>query len=40
MKKLAEAEDDDYLTSQWADPKAMQNSLRGVGAVKAPGLKL
>jgi len=38
MKKLAEAEDDDYLTSQWADPKAMQKSLRGIGSVKAPGL--
>jgi hypothetical protein len=37
---MAEAEDDDYLTSQWADPKALQASLRGQGSIKAPGLKL
>jgi len=40
MKRLAEASDDDYLASSWADPKALQRSLRGTGAVKAPGLKL
>merc|ERR1712054_150047 len=40
MKKLAEATDDDYLSSSWADPKALQQSLRGQGAVKAPGLRL
>jgi len=40
LKKMAEAEDDDYLASQWADPKALQASLRGQGSVKAPGLKL
>jgi hypothetical protein len=40
MKKLAEATDDDYLASSWADPKALQQSLRGQGAVKAPGLRL
>merc|ERR1719399_1672881 len=40
LKKLSEAEDDDYLASSWADPKALQKSLRGQGAVKAPGLRL
>lgn len=40
LKKMAEAEDDDYLASQWADPKALQASLRGQGSVKAPGLRL
>ena len=40
MKKLAEATDDDYLASSWADPKALQQSLRGQGSVKAPGLRL
>jgi hypothetical protein len=37
---MAEAEDDDYLASQWADPKALQASLRGQQSVKAPGLRL
>merc|ERR1712146_629938 len=40
LKKLSEANDDDYLASSWADPKALQKSLRGQGAVKAPGLRL
>ena len=40
LKALANAEDDDYLASQWADPKAMQRNLRGQGSVKAPGLRL
>lgn len=40
MKALAEASDDDYLTSSWADPKALQKSLRGQTNIKAPGLKL
>lgn len=41
LKKLAEADEDDYLASQWADPKAMQRQLRGQSAsVRAPGLKL
>jgi hypothetical protein len=40
MKKLAEAEDDDYLTSKWADPKSLQQSLRGQKAVRAPGLRM
>lgn len=41
LKKLAEADDDDYLASQWADPKAMQRTLRGQSSsVKAPGLRL
>merc|ERR1719390_533645 len=30
-KKLAEDEDDSYLDSQWADPKALKNQLIGGG---------
>lgn len=40
LKKLSEANDDDYLASSWADPKAMKKSLQGTGAIKAPGLRL
>lgn len=40
LKKLSEASDDDYLSSSWADPKALQRSLRGQGGVRAPGMKL
>jgi len=39
MKKLAEAEDDEYLNSSWADPKKLQKSLRGQGEIRAPGLR-
>lgn len=40
MKKLAENDDDDYLGAAWADPKALQNSLRGgSGGVRAPGIR-
>ncbi|CAN0178535.1 unnamed protein product [Discosporangium mesarthrocarpum] len=38
LKKLAEANDDDYLTSSWADPKQLQKSLQGTGKVRAPGI--
>lgn len=38
MKQLAESSEDEYLHSSWADPKQLQNSLRGVGTIKAPGL--
>ena len=37
LKKLAEAEDDDYMHAGWADGKQLQRGLRGVGDVKAPG---
>lgn len=40
LKKMAEAQDDEYLSSGWADPRAMRNALQGVGSVKAPGLRL
>lgn len=40
MKKLAESNEDDYLHSSWADPKQLQNSLRGNSVVKAPGMRL
>lgn len=38
MKALAESNDDEYLHSSWADPKQLQRSMRGVGAVRAPGI--
>ena len=38
LKKLAEADDDDYLNSQWADCKEMKRSLQGISNIKAPGL--
>jgi hypothetical protein len=39
MKSLAEATDDDYLSSAWADPKALKGSLTGTGSVRAPGVR-
>lgn len=39
MKALAESNEDDYLHSAWADPKALQRSMRGQGNIKAPGLR-
>ena len=39
LKKLAQADEDDYLNSKWADPKGMKRNLQGLGDVKAPGLR-
>lgn len=39
MKRLAEANEDDYLASSWADPKQMQKGLRGLNSIKAPGVR-
>lgn len=39
MKKLAENQDDDYLSSSWADSKNMKRNLQGLGSIKAPGMK-
>jgi cilia- and flagella-associated protein 298 len=39
MKKLALADEDDYMNSQWADPKGMKKSLQGLNDVKAPGFR-
>jgi Protein of unknown function (DUF2870). len=39
LKRLAEADDDDYLNSQWADSKEMKRSLQGLDRIKAPGLR-
>jgi len=39
LKKLSESSEDDYLHSSWADPKALQKSLRGQADVRAPGLR-
>lgn len=38
-KRLAEADDDDYLNSEWADNKQMRKNLQGLGNIKAPGLR-
>ena len=39
LKRLAQAEEDDYLNSEWADPKGMKRNLQGLNNVKAPGLR-
>jgi hypothetical protein len=38
LKRLGEADDDDYLNSEWTDTKEMKRNLQGLGNVKAPGL--
>ena len=40
LKRLADADEDDYLNSEWADPKGMKRNLQGLKDVKAPGLPL
>jgi hypothetical protein len=37
LKGLAQADEDDYLNSQWADPKGMRRTLQGLSDVKTPG---
>ncbi|KAL9187956.1 hypothetical protein ACHAXT_006334 [Thalassiosira profunda] len=39
LKKLAQADEDDYLNSEWADPKGMKRNLQGLNDVKAPGFR-
>lgn len=39
LKHLAQADEDDYLNSVWADPKGMKRNLQGLNDVKAPGLR-
>lgn len=34
MKKLAEADDDEYLGSIWANPTGLKSGLRGTGSIK------
>jgi hypothetical protein len=38
-KAMADSTEDEYLNSPWADPKALQNSMRGIGSLKAPGVR-
>eukprot|EP00633_Aureoumbra_lagunensis_P000870 CAMPEP_0197287834 /NCGR_PEP_ID=MMETSP0890-20130614/4601_1 /TAXON_ID=44058 ORGANISM="Aureoumbra lagunensis, Strain CCMP1510" /NCGR_SAMPLE_ID=MMETSP0890 /ASSEMBLY_ACC=CAM_ASM_000533 /LENGTH=143 /DNA_ID=CAMNT_0042757993 /DNA_START=474 /DNA_END=905 /DNA_ORIENTATION=+ len=39
LKALAEANDDDYLASSWANPKALKSSLQGLSdSIVAPGI--
>jgi hypothetical protein len=40
LKRLADADEDDYLNSEWADPKGMKRNLQGLRDIKAPGLRL
>jgi hypothetical protein len=37
LKNLAQADEDDYLNSQWADPKGMRRNLQGLSDIKTPG---
>ena len=37
LKRLGEADEDDYLNSEWSDTKQMKKSLQGLGNIKAPG---
>ena len=39
LKTLAQADEDDYLNAEWADPRGMKRGLQGLGDVKAPGLR-
>ena len=39
LKTLAQADEDDYLNAEWADPHGMKRGLQGLGDVKAPGLR-
>ena len=39
LKRLANADEDDYLNSEWSDPKGMKKNLQGLNDVKAPGLR-
>lgn len=34
LKKLEENDEDDYLNSSWANPKALKSHFTGVGNVK------
>lgn len=41
MKRLAEADTEDYLNSSWANPQSMKDSMRGTGGISyRPGGKL
>ena len=39
LKKLSESNEDEYLNSSWANPKGLQQSLRGQSSVRAPGIR-
>lgn len=38
LKQISENNEDDYLNSVWANPKQLQQSLRGQANIKAPGI--
>lgn len=38
LKQLADADEDDYLNLEWADPKGMKRNLQCLRDIKAPGL--
>ncbi|KAL7438221.1 hypothetical protein ACHAXH_004491 [Discostella pseudostelligera] len=39
LKRLAQADDDDYLNSDWADPKGMKRNLQGLNDLKTSSLR-
>lgn len=39
LKKLGEADDDDYLNSKWADSNQMKRGLQGLENVRLPGMR-
>ncbi|KAL3770834.1 hypothetical protein ACHAWU_006393 [Discostella pseudostelligera] len=38
LKRLAQADEDDYLNSDWADPKGMKRNLQGLNDLKTSSL--
>ena len=39
LKRLAQADEDDYLNSDWADPKGMKKNLQGLNDLKTSSLR-
>jgi len=39
LKRLAQADEDDYLNSDWADPKGMKRNLQGLNDLKTSSLR-
>lgn len=39
LKRLAQVDEDDYLNSEWADPKGMKRNLQGLTDLKTSSLR-
>lgn len=39
LKRLAQVDEDDYLNSDWADPKGMKRNLQGLNDLKTSSLR-